>query len=172
MPEMTDSNGRVRRTDAKRTNLDIFDAILIQEQKVSKMDIPEQIYDYPEHVLDTLLLFNKIWMLPHRSIPQRLLKGRFEQWINELNEINELCGSQKNVEEAMNMSLKSYESMKNRFPVSHPSAIRKLIIAAMGDINRRKAKEEFENKKEEEKKLKEAQPIVDSRKFRNLRKGE
>jgi hypothetical protein len=151
---------------------DMMDGILFYQKKAEEKNVPSAIYDYPEHVLDTLLLFNKIWMLPARSIPQKLLKGRYSQWILELNEINELCGNQKNVEEAMSMSLKSYESMKNRFPVSHPSAIRKLIIAAMGDINRRKAKEEFENKKEEEKKLKEAQPIVDSRKFRNLRKGE
>lgn len=132
---------RVRRTDAKVKG-DMFDAIMLQQKKFEEMDEPEQISDYPETTIETLRLFQKLWILPYNAIPSKHLRGRFAQWINELDQLNQICGN--DINKSMTLAFEKWSKMKNRFIVSHPLAIRSLLIDAVAELNRGNKKKKDE----------------------------
>ena len=117
---------------------DLMDGILFYQSQAEEKNLPSQIYDYPEHVLSTLIMFQKLWMLPEHTVPKKELRGRFSQYITELNELNEIAGSRIN--EALTRAYKKYDDMTKRFIVSHPAAIKKLLIDVVAEMNREQRK--------------------------------
>lgn len=127
---------------------DIMDGILYAEKLAhEKSSYPEHFSKYPERVIDTLVLFYSIWKLPIFAIPKKK-SPKFSQWILELDELNLICGSKKNMKRAMELALEKYNASLNKFIVSHPLAIRKLLIDAVGEINRNTEKEDVTKEKE------------------------
>lgn len=126
---------------------DIMDGLLWAEGLAYQHAEPEQVSDYPETVLETLRLFNRIFMLPRASIPPKYIKGRYEQWVKELQALNEVAGNSKLMLEAMTIAREMYDQLKKRFIISHPLAIKNLLIDAVGQINRNKPIEKPEVEK-------------------------
>ena len=117
---------------------DLLDGILFYQAQAEEKNLPPQIYDYPEHVLSTLIKFQMLWMLPERSIPKQEVRGKFSQYVVELNELNEIAGTRIN--EALTRAYKKYEGMTKKFIISHPAAIKKLLIDVVAEMNREQRK--------------------------------
>lgn len=148
---------------------DGVDFVLWQMEEEKKRNEPEQISDYPETVQTMLRAFASVWKLPAGAIPTKRQKSKYEQWVSELGQLNEVCGSHQ--EEALQIALDRYESLKSKFIVYHPLAIRSLLIHAVGEMNRNKSKEIKNTVQEIEQPKKEEGVIVSSDKFRSLRQN-
>lgn len=148
---------------------DLLDGILFYQAQAEKKNLPPQVYDYPEHVLSTLIRFQTLWMLPERSIPNKEIHGKFSQYIIELNELNELAGARIN--EALTRAYKKYEGMTKKFIISHPAAIKKLLIDVLAEMNReqRKVRQNDVVREEKRKEEEETRTLVSPNKFRKLR---
>lgn len=157
---------------------DIMDGILWAEGLAHQHNEPEQISDYPETEIETLRIFNRVFMLPRAAIPPKHIKGRYEQWVKELQVLNDIAGSSKLMNEAMLKAREMYDQLKKRFVISHPLAVRTLLIDAVAEINRTMEKErllvqhkqkEIQEKVEQEE-LKKS--VVSPNSFRSLKSGE
>lgn len=146
-----------------------MDGILFYQSQAEEKNLPSQVYDYPEHVLSTLIMFQQLWMLPEHTVPKKELRGRFSQYITELNELNEIAGARIN--EALTRAYKKYDGMTKRFIVSHPAAIKKLLIDVVAEMNReqRKARQNDVVLEEKRKDEEEKRTLVSPNKFRKLR---
>ncbi len=120
---------------------DILDGMLFYANKANELSMPSQVYEYPEDVLQTLILFQKLWMLPANAIPSKQLRGRFAQWLKELQELNSLVKNNQEMQEILPIVFSEYEKLSKRFIVSHPLAIKQFMIGIMSEINRNKTKE-------------------------------
>jgi len=130
---------------------DMMDGILWAAGLAHEKNEPEQISDYPETEINTLRIFNRTFMLPHAAIPPKHIKGRYEQWVKELQALNDIAGNNKLMTEAMTMAREMYDQLKKRFVISHPLAVRSLLIDAVAEINRTMEKERsFAQQKQEE----------------------
>jgi hypothetical protein len=112
---------------------DLLDGILFYAAKGSD---PTQFLDYPEQVLFTLRLFYSVWRVPEYLVPSKRSKSKFEQWINELTELENICPSQKKMEAAMKMTLDKYKEKKLTYPILHPLSIKALLAESVSEINR------------------------------------
>jgi hypothetical protein len=119
---------------------DLMDGILWAEGLAAQRKEPAQFADYPEHVLQTIRTFQKLWQLPERAIPSKELSGQFQRWVVALNELNQIIG--RDINDVLTEAFNKYDAMgKNRFIVSSPAAIKKLVIDVVAERNRRMASE-------------------------------
>lgn len=113
------------------------------------------IYDYPETLQKILKAFVKTWGIGEECIPRKPKNGRGEyaQWVNELQDISSLCGSFP--DKTIKDSLSLYQETGMNFMVTHPLAIKKLLV----ELKRRK---NLSVPKELTEPLKEFQPLPQS----------
>ena len=146
---------------------DIIDGLLFFGQNGSD---PIQFSDYPETVIGTLRLFYNIWKVPSYVIPSKKSKSKFEDWINQLDDLNGICPNGEKMSRAMQMAKDYYDNLSNQFMIVRPSSIRNLLINSVRKIN---DEEEKLRKLEEENKKKEVvdtqKEIVSSNRFKKLR---
>lgn len=110
---------------------DMIDYLLSLGEKTATDKI---ISDYPETVGKILKKFISLWKLPEYAIPTKKQKGQYSQWILELQDLENLCA--KNINGIMDRAYREYITGKMNFMVTHPSAIRKLVIDTIGKMNR------------------------------------
>ena len=111
-----------------------MDTFLAFEKMAQSRQEYSQISDYPETVIKILRLFVELWCIPERAIPSRHIRGRFAQWIKELQELENLGG--KDWESVMKNTYEEFSKMKKQFIVSHPLAIRSLMVDIIAKQNR------------------------------------
>ncbi len=111
---------------------DIMDGILFFGKENSD---PIQFSDYPERVVSTLRLFYEIWKIPSYVIPSKKSKSKFEEWINQLDDLNGICPNSKKMSRAMEMSKKIFDELPKPFMVVRPASIRTLLIDSTRRIN-------------------------------------
>jgi len=124
---------------------DILDGILFYTKKEQDKN-PEHFYQYPERVLKTLVLFQKYFKLSDGSIPSKKQKSNFEEWITQLDILNQICPSEKMMEEAMKISKEDYDKIPRKFMIVRPLSIRTLLINAVRKINDQKEENIIEHK--------------------------
>lgn len=113
---------------------DLLDGILFYAKKEQDKN-PEHFYQYPERVLKTLVLFHKYFKLSDGSIPSKKQKSNFEEWITQLDILNQICPSEKIMEEAMKVAKEDYDQIPRKFMIVRPLSIRTLLINAVRKIN-------------------------------------
>jgi hypothetical protein len=97
---------------------------------------PLQFMDYPETVVATLRCFYNVWNVPSLSIPDKKRKyPQYEDWINQLTELNGICPNSDKMLRAMKKAKEIYETLPNRFMVVRPLSIKTLLIDAVRRIN-------------------------------------
>lgn len=116
------------------TKGDLFEGIMWAEGLALQRKEPAQIADYPEHVIETLRTFYRLWKPPERAIPSKQLRGQFQRWVMGLDELNNLAGDKIHV--ALQKAFERYEAMSQKFIVSNPSAVKKLVIDVLSQMNR------------------------------------
>lgn len=114
---------------------DLMDGILWSARLAQDKNEAPQIADYPEAVIRTLRTFQSLWKLPERAIPSKNLKGQFARWVSALQELNYLAGDK--IDLALKKSFEKYSNMEKPFIVSNPLAIKKLMIDALAEMNRK-----------------------------------
>ena len=123
---------------------DAFESFLNFERAKQKHgNEPSQISDYPEDVVETLRVFNKIWCPPSMAIPTKRQKSKFEQWVKDLRTIEDLCGTNARFEVALKVVLATYEgySMEYQFVVDTPLKLKNLLVKVLSEMNRKKQAE-------------------------------
>lgn len=92
------------------------------------------VYDYPETVQNILKLFVKVWGIQEYSIPRKPKngKGKWAEWINELQSLESVCGS--NVEESLKSALDFYNENNMSFMIVRPASIINVVL----EVKRRK----------------------------------
>lgn len=113
---------------------DLLDGILFYAKKEQDKN-PEHFYQYPERVLKTLVLFQKYFKLSDGSIPSKKQKSNFEEWITQLDILNQICPSEKTMEQAMKVAKEDYDQIPRKFMIVRPLSIRTLLINAVRKIN-------------------------------------
>jgi hypothetical protein len=113
---------------------DMMDLLLQNEKFIADNNKASIVYEYPEPVIKILDKFLSVWKLPHNAVPTKKNKSQYSQWIMELQDLDSLCS--KNMVAIMDRAYLEYVSGKMNFMVTHPSAIRKLIIDAVARISR------------------------------------
>lgn len=105
---------------------------------------PEHFTHYPERVVGTLRLLYKTFNIPEGGIPNRKQKSNFEEWINQLDDLNTLAPSQEKMKKAMGIAKNHYDSLNKKFMIIRPASIRGLLLNAVRIINdEEKSDEEF-----------------------------
>lgn len=132
------------------TKGDLFDGYLWKAELAQREQEPEQISDYPEHVVDVLRGFYRVFNLPEGAIPSKGKKG-YSNWVLQLESISRLFSSNKTMLLAMNRSKKIYDGQSNKFIIYEPASIRKLLIESI-----RQLREEMKNAPKLEEPRKEA----------------
>ncbi len=112
---------------------DLFDGML---HYAAIANDPSHFSDYPERVLLTLRTFYNVWKVPEFSIPSRKSRSKLEQWILELDELNNICPASQKMEIAMQKTLEKYNTFKTKYSVTHPASIRNLLVDAVAEIKR------------------------------------
>ena len=121
---------------------DDFDTFLnFERAKAGHTNEPAQIADYPEHVVETLRVFNRVWCPPPLAIPKKRQSSKFKQWINDLEELEDLCSTNARFELALKMATDVYQTKGYTFIVDSPLKLKNLIITALSEINRKKQQE-------------------------------
>jgi len=126
---------------------DIFDGIIEQAKNNSdKNYYPEQVWDYPETLVDLLKCFLDIWLLPEGSIPSKKQKSKYENWILQLEKLNKLFSSSDRMKLAMKYSYDKYQKSKNRFIVYEPASIYKIVVDGISELRQieKKQKQKLE----------------------------
>ncbi len=144
---------------------DILDGILFYQKKSNENNLPDVIYDYPETVIEKLKLFYRLWSIPVYAIPSKTIRGRYSEWVKELQELQ----AENDLVDVMTLAADIYWNMNKRFIISRPLSIKKLMIEADSEINHRKSKIEI---KKENEKIEEIKPTINPNSFRNLKSGE
>jgi len=98
---------------------------------------PIQFLDYPETEVETLRLFYNTWKIPSYVIPSKKSKYKFEEWVLQLQDLNNICPSTAKMKLAMEIRLQNYEKLPNKFSIVRPASIRSLLINATAEINRK-----------------------------------
>lgn len=111
---------------------DIIDGLLFFGKEGAD---PIQFSDYPETVIETLRAFYGIWKIPSYIIPSKKSKSKFEEWINQLTDLNGICPNSKKMNRAMQIAKETYDGLQKQFMVVRPASIRTLIIDAVRRIN-------------------------------------
>lgn len=121
-----------------------FDVFLkFEKKKAEHGNEPANIADYPDNVVGTLRVFNKVWCPPALAIPSKRQKSKFNQWVKDLQTLEDLCGDNARFEIALRMALAVYEnySREYQFIVDTPLKLKNLIITALSQMNRAKQEE-------------------------------
>jgi hypothetical protein len=116
---------------------DMMDGILWQSRITRERNEMAVISDYPEIVTEILRKFISIWMLPEVAIPTKRESSKYKQWILELQEIERVCSG--DISCVMSKAYQNYTDRKMDFMVSHPLAIKKLLIDTVAKMAREKA---------------------------------
>lgn len=96
---------------------------------------PIQFSDYPETVVETLRLFYNTWKIPSYIIPSKKSKSKFEDWINQLTDLNGICPNGKKMSRAMEMTKEDFDRLPKQFMIVRPASIRNLLINSVRKIN-------------------------------------
>ena len=99
---------------------------------------PAQIADYPEHVVETLRVFNRVWCPPPLAIPNKRQKSKFKQWVSDLEYLEDLCGTNKRFEQALQQAVKVYREKNYTFIVDTPLKFKNMITTALAQMNQTK----------------------------------
>lgn len=105
---------------------------------------PSQIADYPDNVVETLRVFNKVWCPPPLMIPSKRQKSKYLQWIKELESLEDLCGTNTKFEDVLRTVTETYNQNRSRgftFVVDTPLKLKNMIITELSAMNRKKAEE-------------------------------
>lgn len=115
---------------------DIIDGLLFFGKENSD---PIQFSDYPETVVGTLRIFYNTWKIPSYIIPSKKSKSKFEEWINQLTDLNGICPNGEKMNRAMQMAKNTFDGFSKQFMVVRPASIRTLLINAVREMNDEKA---------------------------------
>lgn len=96
---------------------------------------PIQFSDYPETVVGTLRLFYNTWKIPSYVIPSKKSKSKFEEWINQLTDLNSICPNLQKMTRAMQIAKEDFDKLPNQFMIVRPASIRTLLINSVRKIN-------------------------------------
>lgn len=149
---------------------DILDAMLY----FGKMgNDPEHFTHYPERVVGTLRILYQTFSIPEGGIPNRKQKSNFDEWINQLDDLNTLAPSQEKMKKAMEMAKSHYDNLNKKFMIIRPASIRGLLLNAVRIINdeEKKAIKEIEENKSKEV-VDAEKPLAQSNRFRKLKQGD
>jgi hypothetical protein len=113
---------------------DMFGAILYYSNTAQSNE-PKVFSDYPETLLFTLKTFYNTWSLPELAIPAKRKKSAFSEWVYQLTDLKDLCGSEDRILKAFTMAHEMYESYSQKFIVYRPASIRGLVITALSQMN-------------------------------------
>jgi len=111
---------------------DIIDGLLFFGKENSD---PIQFSDYPETVVGTLRIFYNTWKIPSYIIPSKKLKSKFEEWINQLTDLNGICPNGEKMNRAMQMAKEDFDRFPKQFMIVRPASIRTLLINSVRKIN-------------------------------------
>lgn len=126
---------------------DLFDGIMWAS---SLQNEPEQISNYPPHVIDVLRCFYKTFNLPEGAIPGKKSSG-FKKWILQLEEIGRLFTTQERMNMAFTLAKSKYD--KSYKPIIHqPLSIKPFLIDAIREL-KEKIKRELAEQEEANKRL-------------------
>jgi hypothetical protein len=147
---------------------DMLDGILFYEKKASEMSqYAPQTWDYPETLIETLKVLQDIWGISERIIPQKFQRGKYNNWVLQLQNVRNLFSSDAIMLFAMKRAYDKYRNGDNHFFVCEPASIVKLLKDTIAELRREeKRKVEVEQKKKEED---EKGNLVNPNKFRKLR---
>lgn len=152
------------RTDAKVRG-DYMDGILYSMKNSSvNNSIPNCVYDYPETLVPLLIEFVKIWCPPEGAIPSKKQKGKYDNWVLQLEDLNKLFSNTERMKLAMKYSYDKYEREGHHKIIHQPATIKPILIDGISELRRI----EKRNKKKEETKL--ASPEIIQKAIKNLRK--
>lgn len=113
---------------------DMFGAILYYSSTPQSNE-PKVFADYPETLLFTLKTFYTTWSLPEGAIPTKRKKSSFAEWINQLTDLRDLCGSEARIKKAFEIAYTMYNDNGGGFIVYRPASVRGLIITALSKMN-------------------------------------
>lgn len=111
---------------------DMFGAMLYYS---SMSHDPKAFSDYPETLLFTLRTFYTTWSLPEGAIPAKRKKSAFAEWVNQLTDLRDLCGSEDRIKKAFELAYEIYGTYQTKFIVYRPASIRGLVITALSQMN-------------------------------------
>ena len=147
---------------------DLVDGMLFFNQNSSD---PIQFSDYPETVVATLRDFYNVWKVPSYVIPSKKNKSKFEDWILQLDELNNICPNRTKMEKAMGLSKEIYGGLKNRFMITRPSSIKNLLADAVRRLNDGNDSNEDNRIEKEEQQEKEIVIMAEEEEKRNVLKN-
>lgn len=122
------------RTDAKVKG-DPMDGILSYSSSV-KNPVPDRVYDYPETLVPLLVTFVEIWCPPEGSIPSKKQKGKYDNWVSQLEDLNKLFSSTERMKLAMKYSFDKYEKEGHKSIVYQPASIRQILVDGISELRR------------------------------------
>ena len=118
---------------------DKFDVFLqFERDKHAHGNEPEQIEDYPETVVGTLRIFNKVWCPPPMAIPTKRQSSKFKQWIKDLAYLENLCGTNAVFEKVLKRAVATYREKNYSFVVDSPIKFKNMIITELAKIRQDK----------------------------------
>jgi len=115
-----------------------IEAMLSGKFNPPEKNYPEQVYDYPETVVEILKVFYDEWNLPSGAIPTKRQKGKFNLWSSELVRVEDICGTLEIAREAYRRAKLRYDSTDRQFRpiVWKPLSLEKYLIDAVSEIKR------------------------------------
>jgi hypothetical protein len=121
-----------KQTDAKVKG-DLFDGMLYYQESPENRT-SEVIWDYPETLVETLNQFQKIWLIPETAIPSKKQKGKYDNWVIQLEKIRHLFSSDERMKLAMKYSIEKARERNDKRIVYQPMSIYNLLVDAIRDL--------------------------------------
>lgn len=116
---------------------DIIDGMLLYG---SMGNDPVQFSDYPERVLSTLRIFHRETKIPTVIIPSKKIKSKFDEWINELDELVTICPTSEKFEKAIKRVMVKKDVEKMRFTIARPASIKNILVDVVAEMAREEEK--------------------------------
>lgn len=119
---------------------DLFDGIMWANSLKNGQGEPEQISDYPEHVVGILRCFYETFGFPGGAIPYKNKKG-YKNWVLQLEELSKLFTTPERTKMAMERANKLYNESPYKPLIYQPLSIKSFLIEAV-----RQLRQELKNK--------------------------
>jgi len=136
-----------RRTDAIVKG-DYMDAYIERaREKSGGYKIPNVVYDYPETLVDLLKCFVEIWCPPEGAIPSKKQKGKYNNWVLQLEDLNKLFSNTERMKLAMKYSYDKYEREGHHKIIHQPATIKPILIDGISELRRIEKKSQSKSEK-------------------------
>ena len=121
----------------KNNKLDLMDGILYYSKSGND---PVQFSDYPERVLNALRIFHRETKIPTVIIPSKKTKSKFQEWVNELDELIAICPTSEKFEKAIKRVMIKKDVEKMRFTIARPASIKNILVDVVAEMAREEEK--------------------------------